>query len=263
MAIPNALPPEWAQAMRVAENEQNVQLDVFSKRKNLFKFGRRIGLGTSEATVWEGDDLHETLPTANDITVVSSSSGSDTTTIVVEGHTISGSELTFVVQSVTLTGQTDATLTTALARCTRMYASGGTNLVGNVYAHEGGATTAGKPNNTAEIHAVIPAGRNQTEKCQTAISNSDMWFITDIEAHMTGSTSARVEMELQVKLVGKVWRPAGARFGLSTTGTIGTQHVYLVPLIVPRNSDVRMVAVATTTSVDVSAGINGFLASIV
>lgn len=263
MAIPNSLPPEWAQSMRVAENEQSVQLDVFGKRKNLFKFGQRTALGTSEATVWEGDDLHETLPTANDITVVSSSSGSDTTTLVVEGHTISGSELTFVTQSVTLTGQTDATLTTALARCTRMYASGATNLVGNVYAHEGGTTSAGKPTNTAEIHAVIPAGRNQTEKCQTAISNSDMWFITDMEAHMTGSTSARVELELQVKLGGKVWRPVGARFGLSTTGTIGNQHIFTVPIIIPRNSDVRMIAVASTTNVDVSAGMNGFLASIV
>ena len=111
------------QAIREIKATYGDIVSVSRKAKSLLKFGANFDLassGTAE-TVWaQGGD--ETYVSANSIDKFSSSSGDDTGTMVVEGHTIDGSgEFTFVTQSVTLQGQTEASLTTPLARSSRLY----------------------------------------------------------------------------------------------------------------------------------------------
>ena len=90
------------------------------KPKNLLKFGRNENVTTGECTIMElaGSETAETYVSTNAITHVISDDA-NTGDLYIEGHTISGSDLTFATQTVTLTGTTAKALTTPLARATR------------------------------------------------------------------------------------------------------------------------------------------------
>jgi hypothetical protein len=231
----------------------------YYKPKALKKFGRNEDVGTSYEDVWQYGGT-ETLPTGNTIDTVSSSSGSDTTTIIVEGHVITGGNKIFTVQTVTLTGQTKALLGTPLARCTRAYASGAVDLVGDVYVYEDGTLSAGVPTTAAKVHLNIKgtAGENQSFKTSTSISSTDYWVVMGIYAAVLRKTSAQANFELQVRASGGVWRSQSV---LNATSTNAPCVITIdPPLIIPANSDTRVRAQASTTGVDCVAWVNGYLA---
>lgn len=88
--------------------------DCYYKPKTLFKFGQTVNTaaGRAKTTVAEFQGgaastvFNETYATGNTIDFLVSDNASDTEVVRVEGHTLSGSNLTFVVQNVTLNGQT-------------------------------------------------------------------------------------------------------------------------------------------------------------
>ena len=206
-----------------------------------------------------GTEDHETFVSSNLIDTISSSSGSDTEEIVIEGHTIdSNGDFTFVIQLATLDGQNEVVLDTPLARCTRLYNNGATNLVGSVYAYQEQAILAGVPQTANKVHCIIKAGKNQSEKCATTISKDDYWIITMFSATVLEKTSLFADIEIQVRNKGKTFR---------TLDIIGVQsgnneEQYQTPYaIVPPNSDVRLVTVSSTNNKSVAGSIHGFLAS--
>lgn len=267
-------------AVREIKKTYGHDVSIYRKSKTLNKFGRNTNNVSGEQfTVmdFQGDVFNESLLSSNAIDSIVSSSGSDTETIRVEGHTQDANGLlTFVVQNVTLTGQTPASLTTPLARVTRAYVANGTfaspasDLVGTVAIYDSSSSSgvgSGVPNTDAAVHAQIrgAAGKNQTEKCATAVSNSDYWLIR--EAHCasgrTGGTSSNVDFEIEVRQLGGVWRPVGMEVSMRNTVN-PFESVDLYPLIiVPPNSDVRMVATATVSDTPVAGRIEGVLAQIV
>ena len=235
-------------------------VSVWDKGKSLHKFGRYDSLGTSQITV-TGLGQNETYVTTNAIDSISSSSGSDTHLVRLEGHTVSGTgtdaEFTFVTETVTLTGQTRAALSTPLARVSRLYNTSGTATVGNVYVYENTALTGGVPDDLSKAHILMKAGEEQSYKAATTFSNSDYFIMTNITAAVSKRTSGTVDFELQVRTAGGVFRPA-TRFSLGTgqSFTRTGEPWY----IVPKNSDVRVQATGSTTSLDVNASFDGFLA---
>jgi len=238
---------------------------VYKKSKSLNKFGRRSGVGSSKATVGSlGGELHETLLATNGITSVISSDAGDNQTITIEYHTISGGELTFGVQSVTLNGQTAVTLPTACARVSRLYNTSATEMAGDIYVYEGGATTAGVPDTASEIHLQVDAGEQQSKKAATSISNVDAWFITGITTSVVAGTpgSQVVDFDLEIKSTTSVWRPQlewSCQIGALNTVSIDLDPV----IIVPKNHDVRVSAEAASgTGIDVTASFRGFLATV-
>ena len=142
----------------VEQTQRAYNVTIVPSAKSVLKFGWYDGLGTSSETVQRYGG-NETLLTANGITSVSSSNNGDTEELVVTGHTVSGTgvnaKFTEVTQTVTLTGQTDATLTTPLARVSRAYVNSAVSLDGDVYLHEGATTVAGVPDTASEIHMKI------------------------------------------------------------------------------------------------------------
>lgn len=211
-------------------------------------------------------NVNETYSTTNDIDAIVSSSGSDTEVLKVEGHTIDGlGNLTFVVQEVTLTGQTPVALGTALARCTRMYVKDGSfgassnNLVGDIYAYasDGVTVTAGVPQTSTAVKARIVAGVNQTEKSATSISSKDFWFIEKSNAGVTRSGGAAVnaDSDIEIRRLGGVFRPVGLELQLRTAAkqveTIETH------IIVPYNSDVRQIITTDTDNTAASGYMEG------
>jgi hypothetical protein len=257
--------PFVEQAIRVALSTYGDNISVISKKKDLIKFGRNndVTNATTGSTImgFVGGEDHETYVSTNVINTISSSSTSDTVEIGIEGHTISGGVFTFVSQTKTLQGQTQVTLDTPLARCTRLYNNNSTDLVGNVYGYQSGQTvTAGVPQDGTKTHCIITAGKNQSEKCSTTISNSDYWIITKFTANLLEKTSAFADVELQLRLVGGVFRTLDIVAISAGAGSIEDQRPYL---IIPKNSDVRLVAVGSNDSIEVAGSIHGMLASVV
>jgi hypothetical protein len=239
------------------------------KGKTLLKFGRNASVGTSYETVWGygGDETH---CTTNAIDYVSSSSASDTATVMyVEGHTVSGtgadSQFTFVSQVVTLTGQTKAALTTPLARVNRAYVLSGT-LAGDFYVFEDDTLTAGVPNTAAKVHISVggaTSGETQSFKAATTFSNTDYAIVTGVYAAVDKKTSASADFVIEVRQAGGAFRPAGGRISLQS-GALTTIQIKFEPyVIIPKNADIRIRAIASTTGVEVDASFQAVLAKVV
>lgn len=171
---------------------------------------------------------------------------------------------TFIVQDVTMTGQTKAALTTPLARATRAYVPAqnkATNLVGAVYVFEDDTLTGGVPDTATKIHAIIPAGKNQTEKASTSLSSVDYWVVESFHAHMFEKSGAIfADVELQYREVGGVFRPVDDVAVSSNDNTASIS--FSPPAIIPKNADVRLRATASAAGTDVGGSIQGFLVKV-
>jgi len=235
------------------------------KPKSLLKFGENTVVGTAEATVMEFIDaeINETYVSTNAITSIISD-GANTQDVRIEGHTISGNDLTFVVQTVTLTGTTAATLGTALARVSRISNEGSTALAAasKVYVYEGGAVTAGQPDVGSTVHIVMSAGEEQSLKASTSLSSTDYAFITDIYGSIEKQgAGAFATIRLKVRRPGGVFQTK-FKTGVATDGASTFNQQFEPYLIVPKNSDIIITAEASTATTAISAGWNSVLAAI-
>ena len=243
-------------------------VSVAAKNKSLHIFGHRINSTTAEVGVFDiqatdGVLATETQETTNSITSIVSNNTGDTMDIRIEGHTISGNDLTFVVQTATLTGTTPVTLSTALARCSLLKVSSGTTAnAGLISIYEGGAATAGLPDVGAGVHNQMRVGVNKSEKGATSISSVDYLIITEIIISCHDTTSIESAVKLDLKATDGVWFE---RFeyavSVAGTNTMGFEpHPYI---IIPKNHDVKFVTSTASGTMDVvTANINGFLASV-
>lgn len=237
-------------------------VSIPDKKKNLIKFGRNENVGnTGFRTVWQNTEANEVYLSSNGINTVSSSNAGDTQQIIIEGHTISGGELTFVIQTVTLDGQNKVTLSTPLARANRAYNNSGTIFSGDVYVYEDTTISGGVPTDATKIHLKAPILDNQSLKCATSISNSDYWIIESLVGSANRNSQSRnVDFKLQIRELGKVFRTV---YPFSASTESGTRSIILpTPIIVPKNHDVRVIAQASGTTTIVQAVINGYLASV-
>lgn len=265
------------QAEREVATNYGKRVSAYQKGKSLRKFGSNDAVGTDWETVgqFQNGTGNETYVSTNIIDAVVSTNAGDTQTLHLEGHTIDGSgNLTFVVQEVTLSGQTPVAIPTPLARATRSFVkdsgtfnSPQTAPVGVVsfYDDTDGAT-AGVPNTDAAVKLLIKAGDVNTEKCATSVSANDFWFVTGVAANVgpAGGNAARVELRLEARDVanGGVFR----RFGSPIVINIGAPKpaVSIEPLIIiPSNHDVRLVARCNANTAQVFGEIDGYLANIV
>lgn len=258
-------------------------VSVEDKEKTLFKFGRNNYVGNSElATVSEFYDTgqaNEDLLTENKIcALVSDDTGDAGTVFKIEGHTLdTGTGFEFKVQSVTCNGQTPVALDTHLARATRIFTPPLTwpnearHVSGKVAVYDTGSTTvtSGVVQDASAVKLLIEGDTGeldyQSQKCQTAISATDYWIITQVGISVTrdNSQTTRISAELEYKELGGVWRPLGINVDLATNAET-SRTVELDPaIIVPKNSDARVRAISSRTDTQVTAFINGYLAKVI
>jgi len=230
-------------------NDDSVTVSVREKAKSLIKFGQNPDLdATIRETIWAlGGD--ETYPTGNDIDIIVSTNVGDTQDVVIEGHTLSGSDLTFVSQTATLNGTTNVTLTTPLYRANRMYNNDSTDFAGTITVEDNGTST----------HLSCTGDINQSLKCATSTDQDTYWIITGLDISAEKTSSAVVDFELQIREFGKVFR---TRY-FASTASGGREIDFSVPIIVKPNSDVRVVGTSNTNNVGGSASIHGYLAEII
>jgi len=250
-------------AQDVIYNTYGDTVSVDAKKKDLFKFGRTTcTTAATEYTVMTLDTVaSETYVSTNIIDSISCANNSATNSMVVEGHTISGSNLTFVSQTVALTGQTEKALTTPLCRVTRAYNNDTTALGGAVYIYDNTGVTlaSGVPDIKAQIHLIIANGDEQSFKCATAISSVDYFIITRLIGSVRGKTAASVDFKLKVREFGKVFREQ-AEFTVGATGSSAIELTFEPYIIVPKNADVIITATSDTNSSVVDAAMDGVLA---
>lgn len=258
-----ATPIEIQAAIEVVKTVYGVTPSLANPTAFVRKFGSRSNVTTAEVTVMdlEGED-HEVLLTTNGITSIVSEDVGDTMDLVVEGHTIASGVLTRVVQTVTMDGRTAVTLGTALGRVERVSNETGVDLTGPVYVYEGGAITLGKPDDDTANHLIIPTtAHNQSEKAALSTAFNEYIFLTSFSGSVLKKTSATVDIEIQMRLQGGVWRKPAPRFSVSSAGTLSHDSSISPPLIVPPNSDVRILCAALSgTGIEVEAKISGYYA---
>lgn len=256
--------PSFAVQHAIDTIQGNYGDTVVIKPKILNKFGKTLNADSGvETTIMElqGSERLETYATGNDIDRISSSSASDTEEMVVEGHTLSGSDLTFVTQTVTLNGQTPVALTTPMYRANRLYNNGSTDLVGNIFVFENVATTNGTPNTAANTKLMISAGFNQSRKAATSISSQDYWIITSADLSLrSGNKTASADISIQTRLFGKVFRE-GINQSIVGDAASSFTRFFDPPLIVPKNSDFRVNATSDVADTEINCSINGYLAT--
>lgn len=238
-------------AIKNIEADYGDVVSVVAKNKTLIKYGANpdLALNTRE-TIWQtGGD--ETYPTGNNIDVVVSDDNDDTQSIIIEGHTLSGSDLTFVTQTLTLTGTSNVNLTTPLYRANRLINNGSTDFLGTITVKDNGTST----------HITVTGDQNQSLKAATSISSVDYYIINGVDISVERANAGSVDFELQIREFGKVWR---TRYYLTGSSTSGAQLIRLEPCIIaPKNSDVRIVGTANAANMAASASIHGVLASVV
>lgn len=260
--------PRLAQAIDEIYGDYGVRVSVSTKRKSLRKWGYRAVAGTGTEVVSTLVGSETTIPsiTTNGVTTVISTSTSDTQNIkFYEGHSVSGTDLTFRKYSTefALMGRTPVTLPLALRDVTRARLSAPAN--GTIAFYEGGDTTNGDPDDDTEIHLIIPPGDIQSQKGQTSLSSTDYWIVTGVTGSVLSKTAAWAQFRLEVKpFTDAYFYPIMQWFGVKdSSGTvqgIGPSDPYA---IVPANHDVRIVTQANTAGVVVAAGFQGFLAEVI
>lgn len=253
----------WAE--KYIEDNWGDTVSVDQKLKPLLKFGRNQDVGNTASTRYTIMTLPagqnaETYIYTNSITHISSSNTNDDQLLTIEGHTVSNGEYTFVSQTKALTGQTKAELDTPLARVTRIANSTTTNddnILGSVYVFEDDTLSGGVPTTATKIHLMTPVGEQQSLKASTTISKDDYWIVTGVSASILEKASAFAEVRMEVRNLPGVFRPVVTFDASRPIPTIDP------PIVVRKNSDVRLTAVASGTSIDVSGYIQGYLAKVV
>lgn len=255
---------------RLVQAEREIQAltgDVVSvdrKAKSLIKFGKSADLTADTLeTVWTVGG-NESYVTGNTIDYISSSSASDTQTIKLECHTVEGtgvnSKFTFLIQEVTLNGQTPVALDTPVARVSHAYNSNGTEIVGRVTVYENTTVVGGVPSDTTKIHLDIPQGLQGSFKGATTFSNSDYYILTGGFGSVSKKQEASADFFLEVREAGGVFIQRAAISAASG----GPWNVELDPaVIIPKNADVRITADASANNTVVFGVFKGYLAKVI
>ena len=188
----------------------------FSQVENISKFGENesIDLATDPEDVWPGGGLYPFLSSAATL-YISSSSGSDTEPITLEGLDDLWDAQT---KTTTLIGQSQTPIAGTWIRANRAYSVDGTPLVGTVYIAESDTLTGGVPDTPSKIKAIIPIGHEQTEQVVFSSPRNTRAYLTDWFATVliTGNKSAK--MLMMQRPFGSVFR-AVQGIGLNNGGT--------------------------------------------
>lgn len=251
-----------AQAERETLSTYGDTVSVSAKAKSLTKFGRNLDIDGPQEMLWNVGGFEVDVST-NIIDTISSSSAADTGTVKIEGHTVSGTgadaQYTFVVQTVTLNGQSKVTLPTPLARNSRHNTVSAIST-GDIYVYEDTAIVAGVPTDATKIHSLSLTGEGSTFKASTTFSNSDYGFVTHVWASVTKQNTAIADVQLQVRQPGGVFLP---KLEFSVSQTSGMISFVCDPyIIVPKNSDIRLVASTSAANVYMNGGFQALIAAV-
>lgn len=229
-----------------------------------FGFAPDFDFSDGKITLWEGANdsllgggaMNYTYSTTADIDTISSSDAGDTVDIEIQGL---DANLDVVVQTVTLTGQTDVTLTTPLKRVFRLINTGSSSLVGVVYLRTNGSTqTSGVPDTANTVRALIDNGNNQTLMCVYTVPNGKTAYMRSWNASTAGANkTTNYTVSLWSRVSGGVFTIKDIK-ALSETGSSLFDKVYIEPQVFSSGSDIEIRAQIKASGVTGAAISGGF-----
>ena len=208
--------------------------------------------GAEDNTSWE--QMNYQFSSSADIDSLSSSDNSDTQDIEIQGL---DSNWDLVTQTITLTGQTRAALSTNLIRVFRMKNTNSTDTAGHVFCYVDVSLSGGVPSNTANIRAIIHPGNNQTEMAIYTIPNGKTGYIRSWYSSSAGASKT-------TNYISRLYtRPNGGVFQLKHRSARGDsvpyQHTYVEPEgPFAAKTDIKMTTQATATGVTAASVSSGF-----
>jgi hypothetical protein len=245
--------------------EQQYGHRVTLDAKPFTKFGENPSVGTAEATIMEflGSEVSETFATGNTIDKLVTDDAGFTGDVYVEGHTLVGGNKVFMSQTLTMTGQTAATLSTPLHRITRLQNVSGSNLASakKIYGFEssGVTVTSGVPQTNSAVHIILSAAEEQSLKAATSVSGTQYFICTNIDGAMNKKTQGGAVIRFKVRESSSVFQTKYKR-GVNSLGP-DLDKSFAIPLIITPNSDIVMTAEADS-SAPVQSSFSGYFATI-
>lgn len=208
---------------------------------NKFGFADNILTTSPPIDIWSGfgngggDEY--TYSTSTDIDSLSSSDAGDTQTLLVIGL---DTDFAYTEQFVVLTGQTTTILSTPLIRVHRMINISNTDIAGTVFCYPNGSPiTAGTPDNTADVRALIDNGNNITEMTQfTTPTNFDSYLLRTFAniGSAAGGTVKQADVEFRFRAFGTVFILAG-KSSIANNGTGSIENILTPPPLLPPKGD--------------------------
>lgn len=231
------------------------------------KFGAApdFDTGDGEVTIWDGAEdntawenmVYDYSATA-DIDTITSDNNGDTQDIEIQGL---DSNYDLVTQTVTLTGQTKATLGTPLIRIFRAKNVGSVNLAGHVFVYPDtpiGGVSAGVPTDKSKIRCVIHPENNQTEMAVYTIPNGYTGYMRSWYAVAAGaSKDSNYLIKLMARPFGQVFQ-LKHKSSLSDTGTSYIHHEYVEPEVFSAKTDIEMTVEMLAAGASEAAIAGGF-----
>ena len=222
----------------------------------IHKFGAApdFDTGDNAVTVWDGADdgnidaMVYTYSASADIDTISSSNNGDTQDIEIQGL---DNNFDLVIQTKTITGQTEATLATPLRRVFRMKNVNSSDNAGHIYLFTGGGSSSGVPSVAANVRAIIQPGNNQTLMAIYTVPNGKTAYM---DVHWSGLEGAAKASPIDIHLIA---RPESQVFQLKWDGALhegGTSHM-ITNYKVPEKFDAKTDIEITANIVD--AGVTG------
>lgn len=246
-----------------AENTLAIAKGEVTGASNVNKWGNAPDFDTAdgEVTVWDAaedgtawENMTYTFSTTAAIDSISSTDNTDTEDITIVGLDANWAEVT---QTVTLTGQTRAALSTSLIRVYRAYNANGTEFSGHVIIYENDTTTGGVPDDPTLIRAVIDPSNQQTEMAVYTIPAGKTGYLLGGYCSTAGANkSSNYIIKFRARLFNKVFRTQ-QKVALSDSGSSFIPFTYPIPQSFAEKTDIIVTAEMTAgggTGASVSAG---------
>ena len=222
------------------------------------KFGEAPDFDISDGYVpiWDGANdgtvniMEYTFSTTADIDSLISSDNGDTVDIEIQGL---DSNWALTTQTITLTGQTRAALSTSLIRVFRMKNVGSTDLAGIVSCYVNSAAPGGVVTDTTKVRALIDDGNNQTLMAIYTIPAGKTGYMRDWYASISRTRNTLSTVRLLARTFGGVFQVKHVS-SVDNTGTSYIQHIYNEPEVFAEKTDIMIKANCSTDQTGVSAG---------
>jgi hypothetical protein len=186
------------------------------------KFGNnpKVDTNTDPEDVWNQGGTY-TFLTSSAVLYASSSDGSDTVDINVQGL---DADWAVQEQSVTLTGTSQTAISGSWLRVFRAFNEDGTDLAGDVYIAETDDTTAGVPDTATKIKAKIDLADQQTLMAIYTVPDGYTAYMTRWYVAMAQSKSSYAIIKLQSRANSGVFRTR-RRTGIEAGSTDYQEHL--------------------------------------
>lgn len=223
-----------------------ISMGKFPKMMVTNKFGRNPDLDSGTEDLWNSGGTYTGFPTGSpeEIQIVSSSASD--TGMVMFAYLANSSSTVWQTATATLNGTTPVnTGVTAYRVHTAQYSSG------NSTGFNQGEITIRHRTTVANVFAVMPALRSQTNVCAYTVPAGSTGYITRLFGQVKGTTTAQVDFDLWVRPLGgspRLRRPNSA----VNSGPF--QAMITGGLVVPAGTDIKVQITTVGNNIDVIGG---------